>query len=202
LLERGAQVTAVDVSSSQLAELGRKCHEFGSRLELVCGDIAEFLSRTNEKYDVVVASACPHHIPDYLVVIDSAVARLAPHGQFVSFQDPLRYDSVGRFSRAFSELGYLSWRVFQGDLWGGFQRRLRRSRGDFDDSPLDNAEYHVLRNGVDQDAIKALFERSGFACEIFRYFSTQSRLFQPIGTGLGVKNSFATVATRKPDQKR
>jgi SAM-dependent methyltransferase len=198
LLERGAQVTAVDISSSQLAELGRKCHEFGSRLELECGDIAEFLGRSNEKFDVVVASACLHHLPDYLGVIRGAVKALEPNGQFVSFQDPMSYNSVGRFGRALSELGYLSWRIFQGDLWGGFRRRLRRSRGVFDDSPLDNAEYHVLRNGVDQDAIKTLLEESGFNCEIIRYFSTQSSVFQPIGVRLGVTNSFAIVATRGP----
>jgi SAM-dependent methyltransferase len=198
LLELGTRVTAVDVSSSQLAELDRKCERFSDRLETRCGDVCEVLGQLNGPFDVVVASACLHHLPDYLGVIDKAIERLAPHGQFLSFQDPLRYDTVGRFTRAFGELSYLSWRVFQGDLWGGLKRRLRRSRGVLDDSPLDNAEYHVVRSGVDQDAIATLLTDAGFECEIIRYFSTQSRVFQPVGEALGVQNTFAVLARHDP----
>ena len=194
LLELGTRVTAVDVSSSQLAELDRKCEPFGDRLETRCGDMHEVLQQLVGPFDVVVASACFHHLPDYLGIIRDAIKLLAPHGQFLSFQDPLRYDSVGRFTRTFGEVSYLSWRVFQGDLWGGLKRRLRRSRGVLDDSPLDNAEYHVVRSGVDQDAIAALLTAAGFECEIIRYFSTQSRVFQPVGETLGVQNTFAVVA--------
>jgi len=196
LLELGARVTAIDVSPSQLAELERKCERFGDRLETRCGDVSEVLHPLPGPYDIVVASACLHHLPDYLAVIADAIAWLAPHGQFLSFQDPLRCDTVGRFARMFSEVGYLSWRVFQGDLWGGFKRRLRRSRGILDDSVLDNAEYHIIRNGVDQDAIAALLTDADFDLEIVRYFSTQSRLFQPLGEALGIKNTFAVIATR------
>ena len=198
LLELGARVTAIDVSSSQLAKLGRKCGRFGDRLETCCGDVSDVLPRLDGSYEVAVASSCLHHLPDYLGVIREAVERLAPAGQFLSFQDPLRYDTVGRFTKAFSELSYLSWRVFQGDLWGGLKRRLHRSRGVLNDSPLDNAEYHVVRNGVDQDAITVLLAEAGFECEIIRYFSTQSRVFQPLGAAIGVKNTFAIVARRDP----
>ncbi len=198
LLELGAQVTAVDVSTSQLAELGRKCARFGDRLETRRGDVCEVLGQLDGPYDVVVASACLHHMPDYVGVIRDAIKLLTPAGQFLSFQDPLRYDSVGRFTRAFDELSYLSWRVFQGDLWGGLKRRLRRSRGVLDDSPLDNAEFHVVRGGVDQNAIAALLKAAGFECEVIRYFSTQSRVFQPLGAAIGEKNTFAIVARRQP----
>jgi SAM-dependent methyltransferase len=181
--------------------LGRKCARFGERLEIRCGEVRDVLGQLDGPYDIVVASACLHHIPDYVGVIHDAVRLLTPAGQFLSLQDPLRYDSVGRFTRAFDELSYLSWRVFQGDLWGGLKRRLRRSHGVLDDSPLDAsvydyAEYHVVRNGVDQDAIAALLKATGFECKIIRYFSTQSRVFQPLGAALGVKNTFAIVARR------
>ncbi len=62
----------------------------------------------------------------------------------------------------------------------------------------DNAEYHVVRNGVDQDAIARWFDTEGFDCEIVSYFSTQSSLFQPIGSTLGFDNTFAVVAKRAP----
>ena len=85
----------------------------------------------------------------------------------------------------------------KGDVWGGLQRRLRRRRGVYlADSMHDNAEYHVTRNGVDQEAIRSILEAAGFRCELVRYFSTQSRLFQPLGTVLGVRNTFAIIAQR------
>jgi hypothetical protein len=42
---------------------------------------------------------------------------------------------------------------------------------------------------------------AGFDMTIVRYFSTQSRLFQPIGASLGVKNTFGIVACRRGDAK-
>jgi SAM-dependent methyltransferase len=197
-LELGATVTAVDISSSQLNVLQSRCERFGDRLEVRCQDVADFLNDKNTNYDIVVANSFLHHIPDYIGMITEAITVLTRWGQFFSFQDPLRYDSVGKPTMIFSTLAYFSWRIFKGDVVGGLKRRLRRMRGIYlEDSVQDNAEYHVTRNGVDQDAICRLFEDSGFDCNIVRYFSTQSRLFQRIGSALGVKNTFAVVARRK-----
>ena len=196
ILQQGASVTAVDVSESQLAELCRKCRPFADRLQTHRGELSDALTQLEGPYDLVVASACLHHLPDYLGVIRQAMERLTPNGQFLSFHDPLRYDRLGWFTRGFSELSYLSWRVLQGDLWGGLQRRHRRHCGLNDNAPLDQAEYHVVRGGVDADAIVALLASAGFECQIIRYFSSQSRLFQPVGQALGVKNTFGIVARR------
>jgi SAM-dependent methyltransferase len=197
-LELGTRVTAVDISSSQLSILQSKCGHFSSKLEVRCEDIADTLKIKPGKYDIIVANSFLHHVPDYLGMIQQAVPLLINTGQFFSFQDPLRYDSVGKFTKTFSTLAYLSWRVFGGDLSGGIKRRLRRSRRIYlEDSIHDNAEYHAVRNGVDQDAICRLFKELGFDCNIVRYFSTQSRFFQYVGTILGVKNTFAVIARRE-----
>ncbi|HMO83469.1 MAG TPA: class I SAM-dependent methyltransferase [Lacipirellulaceae bacterium] len=200
-LELGARVVAVDISSRQLDVLKSKCARFGDLLETRCEDIEETLSREGEKYDIIAANSFLHHVPDYLTLIDQSTQALTPSGQFFSFQDPLRYDSIGRLTRLFSDAAYVSWRVSKGrngDLIGGFKRRLRRRRGIYlPDSRHDNAEYHMTRNGVDQDAIREYFESSGFNCRIIRYFATQSRVFQPVGAALGVKNTFAVIAQRK-----
>ncbi|MDQ1317409.1 MAG: hypothetical protein QG588_1061, partial [Candidatus Poribacteria bacterium] len=136
-----------------------------------------------------------HHIPDYLSLISLSIEILSPYGQFFSFQDPLRYNSVGLFSRKFSTIAYLSWRVLKGDIINGLKRRIRRSKGIYlDDCPQDNAEYHVTRGGVDQEAIYELLKHSGFECEILRYFSTQSFVWQLMGPALGIKNTFAIIA--------
>lgn len=201
-LELGATVTAVDISDKQLAELQNKCRHFNGRLETRCGDIEKIIETENNAYDIIVVSSFLHHIPDYLGLIHKVIAHLAPSGQFFSFQDPLRYDTVGKPSRIFSVLAYLSWRVFKGDLWGGLKRRIRRSHGLYlDNSVHDNAEYHVTRNGVDQNAIVCLFNNAGFKCNLMRYFSTQSRFMQSLGSILGIKNTFAIVA-QKNDRGR
>lgn len=198
LLELGAEVTAVDVSENQLRSLVARCQHFGDSLNIRCEDVGEMLRTDDRNYDVIVACSFLHHIPDYLSLIRNAVGRLGPAGLFLSFQDPLRYDSVGVLTGMFTAVAYFSWRMFKGDQLGGLQRRIRRARGIYlDDCEKDNAEYHVTRNGVDQDAIVHLLQDEGFDCEQIRYFSTQSGLFQPIGTLLGVKNTFGVIAQRK-----
>jgi SAM-dependent methyltransferase len=202
-LELGAKVVAIDISSNQLDTLKTKCNNFGDMLEVRCEDINDTLKDNREKYDIVVVNSFLHHVPDYLEMIRKATMFLNPHGQFFSFQDPLRYDSVGRGTMTFSTLAYFSWRIFKGDLLGGLRRRIRRSRGIYlEDSVYDNAEYHVTRNGVDQDAIRGLLKERGFDCDIVSYFSTLSRLFQPIGSLFGMKNSFAVVAQKRHANRR
>jgi 2-polyprenyl-3-methyl-5-hydroxy-6-metoxy-1,4-benzoquinol methylase len=196
-LEMGARVVAVDVSESQLAELRRKCDGYKDRLEVRLGDLRTALA-TGEQYDVMVMSSCLHHIPDYLSVIEAGVGALSKNGQFFSFQDPVRYDTMGTVSRWLNKAMYFSWRVFQGDFFGGISRRLRRARGIYlEDCPADNTEYHVVRGGVDQDKVVQLLTSKGFDCRVVRYFSTQGSVFQPLGSALGIKNTFAVIAKRR-----
>src|SRR5262249_16266862 len=112
------------------------------------------------------------------------------------FQDPLRYDTLSYTTRAFSFMAFYFWRIFKGDLVGGMKRFIRRQRGIYDDSIYDNAEYHVVRNGVDQNAIVALVKGKGLECELVRYFSTQNSFFQVVGSALGMKNTFAVIARK------
>lgn len=197
-LELGAHVTAVDISPSQLAALRERCGRFGDHLVTRCEDVAAAVASSGAKYDIVVANSLLHHIPDYLSLLRSAVQLLGPGGQFFSFQDPMRFDSLSMATRKFSDVAHFSWRIFQGDVLGGMKRRWRRARGVYlSDCLNDNLEYHNVRNGVDQSAIRALFETEGFACDVISYFSTQSILFQPIGSALRMSNTFAVLAQRR-----
>jgi len=197
-LDLGAKVVAVDISLSQIDALKTKCAHFGDMLEVQCEDINCALKDKNKMYDIVVVNSFLHHVPDYLSMIKEATTVVNPLGQFLSFQDPLRYDSVGKINSLFSNFAYFTWRVFRGDVIGGLKRRVRRARGIYlDDSDADNTEYHVTRNGVDQEAIRKLFEEMGWDCSIVSYFSTQGSLFQPIGSMLGMKNTFAIIAQKR-----
>lgn len=196
-LELGAKVVAVDISKSQLEALKSKCDSYGEMLEIRCEDINITLEDKSKKYDIIVVNSFLHHVPDYIGMISEATTILNPSGQFFSFQDPMRYDTVGTGTAALSKLAYFSWRIFKGDVIGGIKRRVRRSRGIYlEDSVHDNTEYHVTRNGVDQNAIRKLFNEQGFNCNIALYFSTQSHFFQLIGSLFMMKNTFAVLAQR------
>lgn len=197
-LELGAKVVAVDISKNQLDKLKSKCENFGDMLEVRCEDINDTLKDKCEKYDIIVFNSFLHHVPDYMGMIRETTKLLTQNGQIFSFQDPLLYDSVGKRTMIFSTMAYFCWRVFKGDVIGGIRRRKRRSRGVyFKDSVHDNTEYHVTRNGVDQDAIHGLFEDQEFDCNIISYFSTQSRLFQHLGDRMSMKNTFALIAQKR-----
>ncbi len=196
-LEFGARVTATDISGNQLTKLKSRCERFGEMLEVRCEDVSDTLQDSTEKYDIVVMSSFLHHVPDYLEMIQKATTKLANSGQLFIFQDPLRYDSMGRFDLLFSNFAYLSWRMLQGDLIGGLKRRVRRSRGIYlEDSIFDNTEYHVTRNGVDQEAIYTMLNEKGWDCSLITYFSTQNTIFQTIGDVFGLKNTFGFIAKK------
>lgn len=197
-LELGAKVVAIDISYRQLEALLMKCAKYGDKLEVRCEDISNTSLYEKETFDIVVFNSFLHHIPDYLALIGKTAKMLNPYGQFFSFQDPLRYDSLGLFDRVFSEGTYFFWRIFKGDVVNGLKRRVRRFRGLYNENSIyDNAEYHITRNGVDQDAIRRLLEGLKFKSYMFPYFSTQSSFFQRLGAALGVKNTFAIVG-KKP----
>jgi 2-polyprenyl-3-methyl-5-hydroxy-6-metoxy-1,4-benzoquinol methylase len=127
-LQVGAHVTAVDGSVEQLkclAQLGTGAE----RLTIRQQSVEEFLREDGEPYDIAVASSFLHHVPDYLSLVGDIMKRIAPFGQILLFQDPLRYDTQNRFTRAFDIASYSFWRVSQPDLVGGVKRRLRRICG-------------------------------------------------------------------------
>ncbi|HEY4363756.1 MAG TPA: class I SAM-dependent methyltransferase [Bryobacteraceae bacterium] len=194
-LEQGASVTAVDSSVEPL----RRLWQYGAgsnRLTIREQSVEDYLQENHGKFDIAVASSLLHHVPDYLAVVSKMAALTEQRGQILLFQDPLRYDTQGYFTRGFAFISYFFWRMLQPDLGGGIRRRLRRMRGVYlDDCPQDQVEYHVVRNGVDQDAIVNLLRARGFEVKIIQYWSQQSGLFQALGTRLGLTNSFAIHAT-------
>jgi len=198
-LQLGGEVTAIDISPNMLEVLRSKCDAYGPHLETICADVfdvLESLKVQNRHFDIAVADSFLHHLPDYIGMIRKLDPLLSENGQFFSFQDPLRFDSVGRFTKAFGNLTYYPWRVFQGDVLGGVRRHMRRRHGADPENLEDNTEYHYFRNGVDQDAIHDQFEELGFDCRVISYFSSQSAIGQRIGEAIGLKCTFAIIARR------
>lgn len=106
--------------------------------------------------------------------------------------------SISRRDALLSWAAYSAWRLGQGDLLGGIGRRIRRMLGFYSAESLhDNTEYHAVRDGVNQNAIRAVLAAEGLECEILEYCSFHSDTLQPLGEKLGVKNTFGLLATKK-----
>ena len=60
--------------------------------------------------------------------------------------------------------------------------------------PEDSAEYHVVRQGVDQDAIVRRLEPWYSSVELRRYWSTQAGVLHRLGQRAGLENTFAIEA--------
>jgi hypothetical protein len=54
-------------------------------------------------------------------------------------------------------------------------------------------EYHVVRSGVDQARIAAIFGPRFEQFSVLEYWSTQARSGQRLGELLGAKNTFALI---------
>lgn len=200
-LSLGAQVVAADASDELLQSLRAKAGAQQDALTFMAGDIfatLEKLRAGDRQFDIVCASSFLHHIPDYLELCRQAAALVRPGGVFFTFQDPLRYDTLGRTTYVLDRASYFWWRLFQGNYLRGAQTRLRRLTGSYrDDLAADTAEYHVVRNGVDQVAVQQLFEAAGFDCSIRPYWSTQSTLGQRLGQRLKFTNTFGIMGQKQ-----
>lgn len=196
MLRLGARVTAIDISAAQLRVLEERCKDARSNLTVVCDDVWQALDKL-DSFDAVIFDSFLHHVPNYLELLAAVDKHLEPRAAILTFQDPLRYDTLSRTSYVMSNGAYFAWRVLQGNLVGGLKTRIRRLRGVYiPGHPADDAEYHVTRNGLDQDEMARQFRSRGFATEVTRYFSTQSAMFQALGAHIGVENTFSILARR------
>jgi SAM-dependent methyltransferase len=151
-------------------------------------------------FSLVLCASVLHHIPDYLAFVDQAVDRLNRGGTFVSVADPLWYPRLRRRDHRASRVAYLAWRACRGDYRRGVSTQWRRLRGIYDpDNPADMVEYHVNRNGVDEQALVELLSARFSSVRLVTYWSTQAAVLQRVGERLGTRNCFALVAEGKGD---
>ncbi len=192
-LAAGCKVTAVEMSRHSVAELEER---FGANDRFkVLYDSGGDLDSTGAGFDLVLAVAVLHHIPDYQSYLDRAITRLRPGGTLLTLQDPLWYPRH-RAAHRLDRLGYLAWRTAQGDLSKGAATLLRRARASYDETkPEDMVEYHVVRQGVDEDAVLTSLQPRFSRVAVVKYWSNQLALAQRLGDRLGAVNVFGIDAS-------
>ncbi|MGI8677605.1 MAG: class I SAM-dependent methyltransferase [Jatrophihabitans sp.] len=197
VLATGASVTVTEMSRAS-ADVLRQRYAHNPAARVVFDETGEALDARNDEYDVVLCMSVLHHIPDYLAAIASWLPLLAAGGAFLSFQDPLYYPRRSRANLAADRGAYYAWRVGHGDLVEGVKSFARRRRGAYDEANVrDMVEYHVLRDGVDEQAILDLLRPRFAEAELITYWSTQSRALQVVGQRLAAPTTFGVRAVGK-----
>jgi SAM-dependent methyltransferase len=193
-LAAGCQVTAVEMSRPSLARLAEN---FGSNANFRgVFDPDGTLAEAGRGFSLILYVSVLHHIPDYLEALTQASSRLVPGGALLSLQDPIWYPRQSKLTRGVNRVGYYAWRLPRGNWRRGAAAVMRRSRGTLDeDSPSDLVEYHVVRNGVDERAIRGSLLMNFGDVRVMPYWSNQLAAAQWIGTRLRLRNTFGVFAT-------
>lgn len=193
LIDAGATVTVTETSSASAEHLRRV---FGDAIDVRYDETGEGILAEAAQWDMAVMTSVVHHIPDYLSFLERLAGLVVEGGTIFTVQDPLYYPRMSKLAHRADRVAYLAWRVFQGNYGRGLATRMRRVRGVYADTePSDLVEYHVVRDGVDEEAIKALLDTLFADVEIFRYWSSQGPLFQRLGDRASLETTFGIEAT-------
>ena len=194
-LVAGARVTVTEMSRTSVEYLQKKFAN-NSSVAIVYDRDGDEAFRLQRKFDVILFISVLHHIPDYLGLVDRMIDELIrPSGAIVAYQDPLWYPRQSWTARVVSQTCYFAWRIAQGDWKRGLATRVRRLRGRLDESKVsDMVEYHVVRQGVDDQALKSMLASNFGAVRIDEYWSTISPALQALGAGRFPPNTFGIVA--------
>ncbi len=194
-LASGCSVTATEMSRPSVDHL-RERYSLNPRFVAVFDADGSLSVLGDESFSVILCASVLHHIPDYVSFLEGPVMdRLVAGGSLVTVQDPSWYPEMTSTNFYLSRLAYYSWRLAQGQYLEGFNTRLRRLRCICDERILrDMVEYHVVRSGVNQDAIVELLKPRFESVRLVNYWSAHGAAWQRTGERLGRTNTFAIIA--------
>lgn len=200
LLDAGAEVTVTEMSLASAQHLS-EVYRNDERVRVVHDPDGSLASVAGEQFDLAVAISLVHHIPDYVDFVHRVSDLIRVGGGFYSAQDPTYYPRRSRPVQWASRGTYLLWRLGQGNYQRGLRTRMRRLKGEYSDTEeSDLVEYHVVRQGVDEEALVAALSQRFAEVELRTYWSTQSPLFQRLLQRWELPTDFALLArNRHPD---
>jgi SAM-dependent methyltransferase len=197
LLRAGAKVTVTEASNAS-ARMLREKFAGNDRVEVFYDETGEEMLASGRTFDAASCIAVLHHIPDYVAFVDRLTQRLRPAGWFFSVQDPLWYPRLPKRVHRSQRGAYLVWRLGQGNYGTGLKTRLRRMKGVYSETEAsDLIEYHVVRDGVDEEALRSLLTPRFSTVDVFKYWSTQSPLFYRMGVRAGMASEFGILAQNR-----
>ena len=194
MLAVGSSVTALEMAHASAEVLSSRFGNNPLFTSIYSQDGS--LTSLHRDYSMAVFVSVLHHIPDYVGALKDAVCRIRPGGALIVLHEPLWYPRASKVALCLNKIGYFSWRVRQGRILHGIGTQARRLRGEYDESKLsDMVEYHVVRQGVDEETIAQLLTANFETVELIKYWSNQSVLAQRFGERLSLENTFGLVAS-------
>lgn len=189
----GAHVTVTEMSGPSAEGLKRRFRN--NSAVTVIHDRDGSAATSGGPVDMVACISVLHHIPDYLGTVTAMISRIEHSGAFVSFQDPLWHARRSRVSMFVERGAYLSWRLTQGELQRGLSTTVRRATRGLDETEVsDMAEYHVVRDGLDEFAMKTLLQETFTEVELITYWSTQAGWAHHLGARILPPTNFGLIA--------
>jgi SAM-dependent methyltransferase len=193
-LAAGAAVTAVDMSVASLDRL-RERYGTNPSLSTVHSSDGSLSAVEGDDYTLLLCVSVLHHIPDYVAFVREALTHLSRGASVLTLQDPLWYPRLPRGVHTLDRASYGLWRIRQGDLRRGVGSAVRRARGRLrEDLESDMVEYHVLRQGVDEQALLDELRPTFDRVELVTYWSNQLPSAASLAQRCGARNSFGVVA--------
>jgi len=206
LLERGINVTVVDISEDLLNILRSKCSELHYSPSVICEEIGAFLQVEREGFDLIVFSSALHHFQDIKSVLSMAYSSLKQDGLVFTIFDPTLQRNNSWIGRKVSRMDYLLFKIQNQpkDIFGAFRRKFlagkRRGlkgllRGSKYDNELDKdfgalAEFHAV-SGIDDIELADFLRGVGYKVLWHeRYASARFGVFAWLLRALGDKTHF------------
>jgi SAM-dependent methyltransferase len=190
----GASVTVTEMSRASVVRL-QDVYAADSKVTIVHDVDGSWPFMTDRRFDLVVTISVLHHIPDYMATVRRCIELTAPGGSLVTWQDPMWYPRMPTLHRWAGQGAYLLWRLGQGNYAKGARTRLRRLRGILDErEEADMVEYHVVRQGVDENALLDLVRPAFVETVLTTYWSTQAAFLHELGAAMGLSGTFGILA--------
>lgn len=194
MLAAGCEVTLVEMSRASHESLQAR-YATNERLTTIHDPGAD-LTDVGRGYSLVVVISVLHHIPDYMEFLERITDRVTPGGAVLLLQEPLWYPRVARFSRMVDRGAYLVWRLGQRNVREGIKSMRRRFLGiPLEAKPGEIIYYHVVRQGVDEEAICHFLDRRFTSVESMRYWAHHLAAIRRPAELAGLTNTFAVRAT-------
>ena len=173
-LEKGWQVTAVDISGGMLKVLSEKIKvDLSSRLSLVEADIDVYLADKINEFDVISFGATLHHLPDYLKTIKLSCRALKHGGVLYVTGEPAAVVNIRRaeivlmrideYCNVFYKI------IFRPRLIANIFARIFKFGSDEDNINESLAEFHA-DTGIDQNACLLQIEEEKLNIDRFEYY--------------------------------
>jgi ubiquinone/menaquinone biosynthesis C-methylase UbiE len=217
-LEKGHQVTAVDISQGMLDVLREKSQNLSQNendLTLVCSDLDLYFKENKQSFDIVSYCSALHHLPYYMETVLQSTNTLKSNGHlYIVFEPVLTAKRKKRIIKLIEVLDDWSCEFLQrkrympNKIVKSILRRINKkikggNKANSEVSSMPNdvnedlAEYYAVRGGIDDKALIDILKHNNMQIITHEYYCVQRLpFFNFLGKLFGQVNSLRLIAKK------